>query len=118
MSLKAALKAGLGTTGPKTNGSNGDVGEINGSSELTGKLSSLNYKVARDDLATPKIQLAENLSDSLPKPKLSVATYPGAANINEQKKENAEVPSVQDTISLLTPVKLSLIHISEPTRPY
>ena len=105
MSLKAALKAGLGTTGPKTNGSNGDVGEINGSSELTGKLSSLNYKVARDDLAAPKIQLAENLSDSLPKPKLSVATYPDAANINEQKKENAEVPSVQDTISLLTPVK-------------
>ena len=105
MSLKAALKAGLGTTGPKTNGSNGDVGEINGSSELTGKLGSLNYKVARDDLATPKIQLAENLSDSLPKPKLSVATYPHAANINEQKKENAEVPSVKDTISLLTPVK-------------
>ena len=105
MSLKAALKAGLGTTGPKTNGSNGDVGEINGSSELTGKLSSLNYKVARDDLAVPKIQLAENLSDSLPKPKLSVATYPDAANINEQKKGNAEVPSVQDTISLLTPVK-------------
>ena len=105
MSLKAALKAGLGTTGPKTNGSNGDVGEINGSSELTGKLSSLNYKVARDDLAVPKIQLAENLSDSLPKPKLSVATYSHAANINEQKKGNAEVPSVQDTISLLTPVK-------------
>ena len=105
MSLKAALKAGLGTTGPKTNGSNGDVGEINDSSELTGKLSSLNYKVARDDLAVPKIQLAENLSDSLPKPKLSVATYPDAANINEQKRENAEVPSVQDTISLLTPVK-------------
>ena len=105
MSLKAALKAGLGTTGPKTNGSNGDVGEINGSSELTGKLSSLNYKVARDDLAAPKIQLAENLSDSLPKPKLRVATYPHAANINEQKKGNAEVPSVQDTISLLTQVK-------------
>ena len=103
--VEMSLKAGLGTTGPKTCGSNGDVGKINGSNELTGKLSSLNYKVARDDLAAPQIQLAENLSDSLPKPKLSVATYLDAANINEQKKENTEVPSVQDTISLLTPVK-------------
>ena len=99
-----SLKAGLGTTGPKTYGSNSDVGKINGSNELTGKLSSLNSKVARDDLVAPKITLAENLSDSLPKPKLSVATYPHAANINEQKKENAEAPSVKDTISLLTPV--------------
>ena len=45
MSLKAALKAGLGTTGPRTNSSNDDVGEINGSSELTGKLSSLIIKL-------------------------------------------------------------------------
>ena len=39
----------------------------------------------------PKIQLAENLSDSLPKPKLSVATYPHAANINEQGNAEASI---------------------------
>ena len=99
MSLKAALKAGLGATDSQSSDGNNNFNKVNEPREFTDKLGTLNSKgdVRKLSLSEPKIPA--KLSDSLPKPKLNITKYAYAANINKQDKSTASGSSVQDSIS-------------------
>ena len=99
MSLKAALKAGLGATDSRSSDGNNNFNKLDKPREFTGKLGALNSK---GDVRKPSVsesKIAEKLSDSLPRPKLNITTYAHAANINKQEKSTASGSSVQDSIS-------------------
>ena len=99
MSLKAALKAGLGATDSQPSDDNNNFNNVNKPSEFTGKLGSLNSKGDVRELSFSEAKIPAKLSDSLPKPKLNITTYAHAANINKQENSTASGSSVQDSIS-------------------
>ena len=100
MSLKAALKAGLGAIdSPSSDGSN-DFNKLNKPREFTGKLGALHSKGDVPEISVPEKKVVAKLSDSLPKPKLNIKTYAHAANVNKQENSTARVSTVQDNISL------------------
>ena len=100
MSLKAALKAGLGAIdSPSSDGSN-DFNKLNKPREFTGKLGALHSKGDVPEISAPEKKVVAKLSDSLPKPKLNIKTYAHAANVNKQENSTARVSTVQDNISL------------------
>ena len=100
MSLKAALKAGLGSTDPQSIDGNNDFNKLNKPKEFTGKLGALNSEGDVQELSVPEAKMTAQLSDSLPRPKLNITTYSHAANINKQEKSTASGSSVQDSVSL------------------
>ena len=101
MSLKAALKAGLGAIdSPSSDGSN-DFNKLNKPREFTGKLGALHSKGDVPEISVPEKKVVAKLSDSLPKPKLNIKTYAHAANVNKQENSTARVSTAQDNISLL-----------------
>ena len=83
MSLKAALKAGLGATDSRSSDDNNNFNNVNKPSEFTGKLGSLNSKGDVRELSFSEAKIPAKLSDSLPKPKLNITAYAHAANINK-----------------------------------
>ena len=99
MSLKAALKAGLGATDPQSDDEN-DFNKLNKPREFTGKLGNLKFRGDVRELSSPEAKIAAKLSDSLPKPKLNIKTYARAANVNKQEKSTANGSSLQNSISL------------------
>lgn len=99
MSLKAALKAGLGATDPQSDDAN-NFNKLNKPREFTGKLGTLKSKGDVRELSLSEAKIATKLSDSLPKPKLNIKTYAHAANVNKQEKSTTSGSSVQDSISL------------------
>ena len=100
MSLKAALKAGLGAIdSPSSDGSN-DFNKLNKPREFTGKLGALHSKGDVPEISVPEKKVVAKLSDSLPKPKLNIKTYAHAANVNKQENSTARVSTAQDNISL------------------
>ena len=100
MSLKAALKAGLGETDSQSSDSNDNLNKVNKPRGFTGKLGALNSKGDVRELSSSEVKIAAKLSDSLPKPKLNIKTYAHAANVNKQEKSTTSGSSVQDSISL------------------
>tara|TARA_B100000214_G_scaffold109523_1_gene77300 strand:+ start:2000 stop:2782 length:783 start_codon:yes stop_codon:yes gene_type:complete len=100
MSLKAALKAGLGSTDPQSGDGSNDFNELNKPREFTGKLGALNSKVDVREPSVPEAKMAVQLSDSLPKPKLNITKYAHAANVNKQEKSTTSGSSMQESISL------------------
>ena len=99
MSLKAALKAGLGATDSQSSDGNNNFNKVNKPREFTGKLGALNSKGDVRELSFSEAKIPAKLSDSLPKPKLNITTYAHAANINKQENSTASGSSVQDSIS-------------------
>ena len=100
MSLKAALKAGLGAIdSPSSDGSN-HFNKLNKPREFTGKLGALHSKGDVPEISVPEKKVVAKLSDSLPKPKLNIKTYAHAANVNKQENSTARVSTAQDNISL------------------
>ena len=99
MSLKAALKAGLGATDSQSSEGNNNFNKVNKPREFTGKLGALNSKGDVRELSFSEAKIPAKLSDSLPKPKLNITTYAHAANINKQENSTASGSSVQDSIS-------------------
>ncbi len=99
MSLKAALKAGLGATSPQSDDAN-DFNRLNKPREFTGKLGTLKSRGDVRELSSSEVKIAAKLSDSLPKPKLNIKTYAHAANVNKQEKSTTSGSSVRDSISL------------------
>ena len=101
MSLKAALKAGLGATDSQSSDGNNDFNKLNKPREFTGKLGALHSKGDVPEISAPEKKVVAKLSDSLPKPKLNIKTYAHAANVNKQENSTARVSTAQDNISLL-----------------
>ena len=99
MSLKAALKAGLGASDSQSSDGSNNFNKVNKPREFTGKLGALNSKGDVRKLSLSESKTPANLSDSLPKPKLNITTYAYAANINKQENSTASGSSVQDSIS-------------------
>ena len=100
MSLKAALKAGLGAIDSQSSDGNNDFNKLNKPREFTGKLGALHSKGDVPEISVPEKKVVAKLSDSLPKPKLNIKTYAHAANVNKQENSTARVSTVQDNISL------------------
>ena len=100
MSLKAALKAGLGAIDSHSSDGNNDFNKLNKPREFTGKLGALHSKGDVPEISAPEKKVVAKLSDSLPKPKLNIKTYAHAANVNKQENSTARVSTVQDNISL------------------
>ena len=100
MSLKAALKAGLGAIDSQSSDGNNDFNKLNKPREFTGKLGALHSKGDVPEISAPEKKVVAKLSDSLPKPKLNIKTYAHAANVNKQENSTARVSTVQDNISL------------------
>ena len=115
MSLKAALKAGLGATDSQSSDGNKNFNKATKPGEFTGKLGALNSKGDVRELSLSEAKIAAELSDSLPKPKLNITTYANAANINEQEKSTASASSVQDSISLSSSEKATKEREVKPT---
>ena len=115
MSLKAALKAGLGATDSQSSDGINNFNKANKPREFTGKLGALNSKGDVRELSLSEAKIAAELSDSLPKPKLNITTYAHAANINEQEKSTASASSVQDSISLSSSEKATKEREVKPT---
>ena len=107
MSLKAALKAGLGATDSQSSDGNNNFNKVNKPREFTGKLGALNSAGDVRELSVSEAKIAAKLSDSLPKPKLNITTYAHAANINKKEKSTASGSSVQDSISLSSSEKVT-----------
>ena len=101
MSLKAALKAGLGAIDSQSSDGNNDFNKLNKPREFTGKLGALHSKGDVPEISAPEKKVVAKLSDSLPKPKLNIKTYAHAANVNKQENSTARVSTAQDNISLL-----------------
>ena len=101
MSLKAALKAGLGATDSQSSDGNNNFNKVNKPREFTGKLGALHSKGDVPEISAPEKKVVAKLSDSLPKPKLNIKTYAHAANVNKQENSTARVSTAQDNISLL-----------------
>ena len=101
MSLKAALKAGLGAIDSQSSDGNNDFNKLNKPREFTGKLGALHSKGDVPEIPVPEKKVVAKLSDSLPKPKLNIKTYAHAANVNKQENSTARVSTAQDNISLL-----------------
>ena len=101
MSLKAALKAGLGAIESQSSDGNNDFNKLNKPREFTGKLGALHSKGDVPEISAPEKKVVAKLSDSLPKPKLNIKTYAHAANVNKQENSTARVSTAQDNISLL-----------------
>ena len=100
MSLKAALKAGLGAIDSQSSDGNNDFNKLNKPREFTGKLGALHSKGDVPEISVPEKKVVAKLSDSLPKPKLNIKTYAHAANVNKQENSTARVSTAQDNISL------------------
>ena len=100
MSLKAALKAGLGAIDSQSSDGNNDFNKLNKPREFTGKLGALHSKGDMPEISAPEKKVVAKLSDSLPKPKLNIKTYAHAANVNKQENSTARVSTAQDNISL------------------
>lgn len=100
MSLKAALKAGLGAIDSQSSDGNNDFNKLNKPREFTGKLGALHSKGDVPEISAPEKNVVAKLSDSLPKPKLNIKTYAHAANVNKQENSTARVSTAQDNISL------------------
>ena len=100
MSLKAALKAGLGAIDSQSSDGNNDFNKLNKPREFTGKLGALHSKGDVPEISAPEKKVVAKLSDSLPKPKLNIKSYAHAANVNKQENSTARVSTVQDNISL------------------
>ena len=100
MSLKAALKAGLGAIDSQSSDDNNDFNKLNKPREFTGKLGALHSKGDVPEISAPEKKVVAKLSDSLPKPKLNIKTYAHAANVNKQENSTARVSTAQDNISL------------------
>ena len=100
MSLKAALKAGLGATDSQSSEGNNNFNKVNKAREFTGKLGALHSKGDVPEISAPEKKVVAKLSDSLPKPKLNIKTYAHAANVNKQENSTARVSTAQDNISL------------------
>ena len=100
MSLKAALKAGLGATDSQSSDGNNNFNKLNKPREFTGKLGALHSKGDVPEISAPEKKVVAKLSDSLPKPKLNIKTYAHAANVNKQENSIARVSTAQDNISL------------------
>ena len=100
MSLKAALKAGLGAIDSQSSDGNNDFNKLNKPREFTGKLGALHSKGDVPEISAPEKKVVAKLSDSLPKPKLNIKTYAHAANVNKQENSTARVSAAQDNISL------------------
>tara|TARA_B100000674_G_scaffold127546_1_gene98285 strand:- start:1420 stop:2082 length:663 start_codon:yes stop_codon:yes gene_type:complete len=100
MSLKAALKAGLGAIDSQSSDGNNDFNKLNKPREFTGKLGALHSKGDVPEISAPEKKVVAKLSDSLPKPKLNIKTYAHAANVNKQENSIARVSTAQDNISL------------------
>ena len=100
MSLKAALKAGLGAIDSQSSDGNNDFNKLNKPREFTGKLGALHSKGDVPEISAPEKKVVAKLSDSLPKPKLNIKTYAHAANVNKQENSTARVSTAQDNISL------------------
>ena len=100
MSLKAALKAGLGAIDSQSSDGNNDFNKLNKPREFTGKLGALHSKGDVPEILAPEKKVVAKLSDSLPKPKLNIKTYAHAANVNKQENSTARVSNAQDNISL------------------
>ena len=100
MSLKAALKAGLGATDSQSSEGNNNFNKVNKPREFTGKLGALNSNGDVRKLSLSESKIPAKLSDSLPKPKLNIKTYAHAANVNKQENSTARVSTAQDNISL------------------
>ena len=100
MSLKAALKAGLGAIDSPSSDGNNDFNKLNKPREFSGKLGALHSKGDVPEISVPEKKVVAKLSDSLPKPKLNIKTYAHAANVNKQENSTARVSTVQDNISL------------------
>ena len=100
MSLKAALKAGLGAIESQSSDGNNDFNKLNKPREFTGKLGALHSKGDVPEISAPEKKVVAKLSDSLPKPKLNIKTYAHAANVNKQENSTARVSTAQDNISL------------------
>ena len=66
MSLKAALKAGLGATDSQSSDSINNFNKANKPREFTGKLGALNSKGDVRELSLSEAKIAAKLSDSLP----------------------------------------------------
>ena len=100
MSLKAALKAGLGAIDSPSSDGNNDFNKLNKPREFSGKLGALHSKGDVPEISVPEKKVVAKLSDSLPKPKLNIKTYAHAANVNKQENSTARVSTAQDNISL------------------
>ena len=100
MSLKAALKAGLGAIDSQSSDGNNDFNKLNKPREFTGKLGTFHSKGNVPEISAPEKKVVAKLSDSLPKPKLNIKTYAHAANVNKQENSTARVSTAQDNISL------------------
>ena len=100
MSLKAALKAGLGAIDSQSSDGNNDFNKLNKPREFTGKLGALHSKGDVPEILAPEKKVVAKLSDSLPKPKVNIKTYAHAANVNKQENSTARVSTAQDNISL------------------
>ena len=100
MSLKAALKAGLGAIDSQSSDGNNDFNKLNKPREFTGKLGALHSKGDVPEISAPEKKVVAKLSDSLPKPKLNIETFAHAANVNKQENSTARVSTAQDNISL------------------
>ena len=100
MSLKAALKAGLGAIDSQSSDGNNDFNKLNKPREFTGKLGALHSKGDVPEISAPEKKVVAKLSDALPKPKLNIKTYAHAANVNKQENSTARVSTAQDNISL------------------
>lgn len=100
MSLKAALKAGLGAIDSQSSDGNNDFNKLNKPREFTGKLGALHSEGDVPEISAPEKKVVAKLSDSLPKPKLNIKTYAHAANVNKQENSTARVSTAQDNISL------------------
>ena len=97
MSLKAALKAGLGATDSQSSEGNNNFNKVNKPREFTGKLGALNSKGDVRKLSLSESKIPAKLSDSLPKPKLNIKTYAHAANVNKQENSTARVSTARIT---------------------
>ncbi len=115
MSLKAALKAGLGATDSQSSDGINNFNKANKPREFTGKLGALNSKGDVRELSLSEAKIAAELSDSLPKPKLNITTYAHAANINKREKSSASASSMQDSISLSSSEKATKERELKPT---
>ena len=115
MSLKAALKAGLGAIDSQSSDGNNDFNKLNKPREFTGKLGALHSKGDVPEISAPEKKVVAKLSDSLPKPKLNIKTYAHAANVNKQENSTARVSTAQDNISLSGSDKSTIEKEVKPT---
>ena len=95
MSLKAALKAGLGASDAKDSPSRGVAGNKLVATKKPDKEPLKGRSGNAKSMDKPAMSLAMNLSESLPKPKLSVKPTLKAANINERRSKEHRSTEVQ-----------------------